>query len=123
MATTIYQQSLQANYTERIHKTSLITLFMEWCKEQQPDRLMWLGFAISAHGCVLTPLTIMAVFTAGGNLVMFMMALVAMTMVLVTNLAALPTKITIPVFILSFMVDLVIVIACVYLGFHPGGAF
>ena len=96
---------------------------MTWCREQQPNRLFWLGLALVSHGCVLTPLTIMAVFTAGNSMLLFMLALVSMGLALVTNLAALPTKITIPVFIFSFLMDLAIVITCVYIGFHPGDAF
>lgn len=51
----------------------------------------------------------MAVLLAGTNLTLFIVAIVAMGMSLVTNLAAMPTKITIPVFVLSVIIDLVVV--------------
>ena len=51
----------------------------------------------------------------GNNLYLFVLAIAAMGMTLVTNLAALPTKITIPVFVLSILIDLAIVISCVFL--------
>ena len=78
---------------------------------------MWLGVALAGHGCVITPLSIMAVLLAGTNLFLFVTVLVAMGLSLVTNLAALPTRITIPVFILSILIDLVVIISCLVIGF------
>ena len=52
----------------------------------------------------------------GNNLYLFVVAIAAMGMTLVTNLAALPTKITIPLFILSLLIDLGIIISCVVLA-------
>jgi hypothetical protein len=46
-----------------------------------------------------------------------MLAIIAMGMALVTNLAALPTKITIPVFLLSIIIDIAIVVASLSIGF------
>src|SRR5688572_8982993 len=108
MATT-YQHNITANYTQSISKPSLISVFMNWCKNQQENRLLWLGVALAGHGCIFTPLTIFAVVSSGNNLVLFMMALIAMGIALVTNLAALPTKITIPALIISLFIDVVIV--------------
>jgi hypothetical protein len=44
-----------------------------------------------------------------------------MGITLVTNLAAMPTKITIPVFFLSVLVDLVIIASCIAIGFDASG--
>ena len=59
----------------------------------------------------------MAVLLAGTNLTLFVIAIVAMGMSLVTNLAAMPTKITIPVFFLSILIDIAIIIGCISIGF------
>ena len=59
----------------------------------------------------------MAVLLAGTNMFLFILAIVAMGMSLVTNLAAMPTKITIPVLVLSILIDIAIVIASVAIGF------
>src|SRR5688572_23728818 len=116
--TTISTQVLQGVHsTSTSTSTSVFTRFMNWCNGQQEDRLLWLGIALAGHGCVITPLTIMAVLLAGTNLFLFVLALVAMGMALVTNLAALPTKITIPVFVLSILIDLAIIAACITMGF------
>jgi hypothetical protein len=75
-----------------------------------------LGIALAAQGCVLAPLTVFAVVFAGNSLVLFMLAIMAMGIVLVTNLAALPTKITIPVFFGSILVNLGVVLASSLMG-------
>ena len=123
MATTTYQQTISNNYTERISKPSIVSTFFNWCKNQQENRLLWLGIALAAHGCIMTPLTIFAVVSAGNNLVLFMMALVAMGIALVTNLAALPTKITIPALLISFFVDVAIIVTCAINGFNIASIF
>jgi hypothetical protein len=90
-------------------KVSPISRFFSWSANQEKNRLLWLGIILSLHGCILTPLTVMAVLLAGTNLALFVTAIVAMGLSLVTNLAAMPTKITIPVFILSVLIDFVVV--------------
>ena len=90
---------------------------MNWCENQNENRILWIGIALAAHGCIITPLTVMAVLLAGTNLILFMLAIVAMGMSLVTNLAALPTRITIPVFFLSILIDVIIVISTLVIGF------
>ena len=97
-------------------KTSLISRFAAWTSGQQHNRLLWLGVSIAGHGCFLTPLAVTMVAFTGMNLVLFMTAMVAMTMTLIVNLAALPTKITIPVLLLSILIDIVVIISAFSLG-------
>ena len=123
MITASYNPTIAGTYTHRISKPSLYTTFMNWCNNQQHNRLLWLGIALMGHGCILTPLTVVAALLAGTNLVLFTLATAAMAMVLVVNLAALPTRITIPVFILSIFIDLGIVIASAVIGFNFTNTF
>jgi hypothetical protein len=102
---------------EQAAPSSFISKFMNWCKGQEENRLLWLGIALAGHGCILTPLTVMTVLLAGTNLFLFVLALVAMGMSLVTNLAAMPTKITIPVLVFSILIDIAIVVSCLAIGF------
>lgn len=113
---TTFNQTVPAAYAEE-SKISLLKKIMNWCKNQDKNRLLWLGIALTAHGCIITPITIMAVLFAGNNIFLFVLALVAMGATLVTNLAAMPTKITIPVFILSTLIDIVIILSCAFTGF------
>ncbi len=123
MASTIYHHSIPAHYSEKTSSPSLITKFIRWCEGQQENRLLWLGIALAGHGCIITPLTVMAVLLAGTNLTLFILALVAMGIALVTNLAALPTKITIPALLLSVVMDIAIVVYCLFIGLNIANTY
>ncbi|MGZ3924026.1 MAG: hypothetical protein ACXVBJ_09670 [Flavisolibacter sp.] len=88
---------------------SLFSKFITWSDAQEGNRLLWLGLILTFHGCILTPLAVMAVLLAGTNLTLFMITIVAMGISLVSNLAAMPTKLTIPLFALSILMDLVVI--------------
>jgi hypothetical protein len=107
----LFQPSL--TYTE---KPSLFSRFATWTIGQQENRLLWLGVSIAGHGCFLTPLTVIVVAFTGMNLLLFMSAMVAMTMSLIVNLAAMPTKITIPVLILSIVIDVLVIVSAFTFG-------
>lgn len=102
-----------ASYTQAGARTSLWTNFVNYCGRQEENRLMWVGIVLAAHGCILTPMVVMLTLMTGPHFFLFMTAMVAMGMVLVTNLAAMPTKITIPAFAVSLFIDLAIAVACI----------
>ena len=110
---TVLQQSYARPYTQTAQKTSLWTRFITWCKNQEESRFLWLGIALASHACFITPLTLFVVMYTGNNIAFFAFAIAAMAMALITNLAALPTKITIPTFFLSIILDVAILIASV----------
>ncbi len=97
---------------------SLVARFFDWCDQQQKYWLMWLAFSLVLHGCVLIPLTFISVLLAGGDMMLFAAALAVVAASVVTNLAGLPTRVTIPVFILTFFTDIIIIIGCAAMGFH-----
>src|SRR5262249_6263657 len=87
--------------------------FFAWCKDQERNRFGWLAFSLATHGCILTPLVLFAVGVSGNNLTLWMAAMAAMGVTLIVNLAAQPTKITIPIFFLSIVVDIAVIVACI----------
>ena len=117
MQTTL-NQTINTTYTDVVFQPSLWTKFISWCAAQDRNRLLWLGIILTVHGCALTPITVMASLLAGPNLVLFMTAMVAMGIALVTNLAAMPTKVTIPAFVLSVLMDIAILSACLVMAFQ-----
>ena len=123
METTTFNQSISTHYTGTISQPSVFTRFMNWCEGQQEKRILWIGLGLAGHGCVFTPLTVFLVMMAGNSMALFMTAILAMAMTLVVNLAAMPTKITIPVFLFTILVDLGIIAACAYHGFTPSIVF
>lgn len=116
-------QQVQTTYTADNNQVSLIRKFLNWSAEQEKNHFGWLGAIMVMHGCVITPITLFIIVLAGTNMFLFMGAIIAMGMALVTNLSAMPTKITIPVFILSIIFDIAIIISCIYLGFNFAAAF
>lgn len=109
MTTTTINQTLTANYREQ--RTSPIAAFFTWCEGQEKNRMLWTAIALSVHGCILTPITVLLVAMTGINMILLTASILAMTFVLITNLAALPAKYTVPTFLLSIVVDVIIIIA------------
>ena len=99
-------------YTEKNTFFSLLNKFFIWSERQEKYRFGWLAAAITIHGCILTPLVVSIVLASGGNFALFMTSIVAMAMTLIVNLAALPTKISIPTFFLSVVIDIVVMLIC-----------
>ena len=112
-------KTLQQTYhpSLRTEKT-LVQLFADWCQSQEKYRIGWLGIIIATHGCFITPVTLIAIVLSGNSIFFWMLAMLAIVMCLVTNLAALPAKITIPVFCLSIIIDLAVITGCVATGFN-----
>jgi hypothetical protein len=112
METTL-QSSIVSARINRVERLSIIAKFMNWCKGQEKNRLGWLGGILAIHGCVFTPITLFAIILSGTYFPFYIAALVAMGLAVVTNLAAMATKVTIPVFFLSVLIDLAIIISCI----------
>lgn len=110
---TLINSSLAGSYAHAHERPSLTKKIASWCEAQQENRLLWLGIALAGHGCAITPITLYFVFMAGMSFILFMVALAAMAMALVVNLAALPTKITIPVLVFSVILDIAVIIASI----------
>ena len=92
---------------------SVWSTFMSWCQGQEENRFLWLSIALAGHGCLLAPLTLMAVMFAGNSMLLWAFVIGGMAMALITNLAALSTKITIPVLFLSVLIDIAVIITSI----------
>lgn len=121
METTL-QQSISENYIAATANPSLFKRFINWTNSQEKNRFTWIGAALAGHGCVLTPATLFAIILSGNSITLWVLSIMAMMAALVTNLAAMPTKITIPTFILTIVIDLVIIISCIATGFNASAA-
>ena len=95
--------------------------FINWCEGQEKYRLGWLAAAITLHGCVLTIFTMFAVILAGNHFIFWPFIIGAMAITLISNLAAMPTKITIPIFFFSVIIDFIIIACCIAIGFDASG--
>ena len=115
--------SISSSYHEVQTHVSLWSRFINWCATQEEKRFLWLGLALVGHGCVITILTLFAIMFSGNNLIFWPFVMVAMVACLVVNLAALPTKITIPVFFLSVLIDAAIFAICIANGINLNSIF
>lgn len=115
----MHPSTVQSSYVIPAKGNSLFSRFIQWSDAQQESRLFWLALALGGFGCVLTPLTILLIVALTGmNLVLFMTAMAAMAISLIVNLAALPTKITIPVLLVSVLVNLLVIAIAVSMSFQ-----
>ena len=105
----VYQSIYNPSFEAVSKKQSVVSKFIAWCQSEEKNRFGWLGLILASHGCVITPITLFTIFLAGNSIVLWGVAMGAMGIALITNLAALPTKITIPVFVFSLIVDLAII--------------
>ena len=115
---TVINHSLSHPISVKNEGAGLFNRFLNWCGSQEENRLLWTGLGLGVHGCVITPLTFLAVGAAGANPFLMLITMLSMVAVLIVNLAALPAKITIPVFLLTIILDLMIVAACIFSGFN-----
>src|SRR2546423_153870 len=92
--------SLQAEdlYNYRLeHKENILTRFFAWCEAQESDRLLWLAITCFAQIGMTLPVTaVFIVFFGGNNLLLWTIIGAVNVPALVLNLAALPTKISLP---------------------------
>ena len=110
--------SYTASYNRAEKKTSLWKKFMTWADGQEENRFGWTAIAIAGHGCVFTIITSMMILFTGNHFIFWPFAIGAMAACVVVNLAAMPTKITIPVFFFSLLIDLFIIVMCLTNGFN-----
>ena len=95
------------------HKISLYRFFT-WCEQQQPKSLFWLAIIMLTQTCVLLPAVWFTLSHSNTGFIFWVLPSIAIVMCLVTNLATLPTKITIPVFMLSIVIDLVVIATALF---------
>jgi len=111
-------KAIQHSYAPAYHGTFKLNVvlnkFLSWCKSQEEYRFGWLAAIVAGHGCFLTPVTLLFVMLAGNSPIAWAFAIGAMAITLISNLAAMPTKVTIPVFFLSVLIDIAIIANCVY---------
>ena len=107
----VHLSNRNAYETSSYLTTGMIHKFINWCDMQETNRFLWLGVALMAGIGTVLPLTLSAIVFIGGNsLLLWIMALVFNVPVLIVNLAAQPTKLTLPVLFSAWVVNAFIII-------------
>jgi hypothetical protein len=98
-------------YVEMQPRGNRLRKFINWCDQQEENRLLWLGIGIMGHIGMVLPLTLLAVlFLANNNFALWVGVLCANMPVLALNLAAQPPKVTIPVMLTSLVINIVVIV-------------
>lgn len=108
---------------DKSERTSILKKIINWCDKQQENSFAWTAISLTGHGCFFTITTVMVILLTGNHFIFWPFAIGAMAACLIVNLAALPTKITIPVLFLSLLIDLTIIAICLSNGFDMAAAY
>jgi hypothetical protein len=93
-----------------VHK-NLLTRFLTWTKNEEKNHIAWMGISITTMSAVFFPITMSAILFNGAIFKLIIGAIFSLAFVVIANLAALPTKYTIPVFLTGIIIDIVLIMA------------
>ena len=112
MSYTILSQQKVYKHYETATRPSAFGRFFKWAENQDKiNHVSWVGISVTLMSAVLFPLTMAAVLLNGAAFGLIIVAMAALVLVVVTNLAALPTKYTIPFLFLGGLIDLIVIVA------------
>src|SRR5262249_46394075 len=100
----------EAIISERKKITNLFKKFKAFSEGQQYNHLGWTAFAIAAQVCVVALITLVAIDFNGNRFALWIPVIVTTFIIEVTNLSAMPTKITIPAFFISVLINISVLV-------------
>jgi hypothetical protein len=104
----------QSEYKTLPIQRELHTLFahyLTWVKNQEKNHIAWVGISITAMSAVFFPITMSAILFNGAIFKLIIGAMISLSLVVITNLATLHTKYTIPALLLGILMDITLIIA------------
>jgi hypothetical protein len=105
-----YNSAYEIYSVETVHK-NLLTRFLTWAKSEEKNRIAWMGISITTMSAVFFPITMSAILFNGAIFKLIIGSIFSLALVVIANLAALPTKYTIPAFIAGIIIDIVLILA------------
>jgi hypothetical protein len=91
------------------HSESIITRFINWSKNEEKNRIAWAGISITLMTAVFFPVTMVSILIHGIAFRLIIGAMFSLILVLVPNLSALPTRYTIPAFLIGVLIDVILI--------------
>ena len=96
------------------HKENIFAKFLTWCDAQKSNHFLWLALTFFAQIGLTLPVTaVFIVFFGGNNILLWIIMAAVNVPVLVLNLAALPTKTTLPFIFFGWLTQAVIIMYCI----------
>jgi hypothetical protein len=103
----------QQRTTTKKAQVNVFSKFINWCEGQEENKMLWLVLSYLGQIGMALPCTLAAIlFLGGNNFTLWIIACVINVPVLAINLAAQPTKITIPTLLFAWTVDVSIILYC-----------
>lgn len=111
MAHTISHPPLTLVHDRKSH-SSVFSRFFAWATNQDEKfHVGWVGASVMLMGGVIFPSAMAFILMNGAEFSLIMAAMSTLVLVVVANLAALPTKFTIPFLFLGVLTNLVLISA------------
>jgi hypothetical protein len=111
MSTTTSHGQVVPLYRPAVSHPNLIERFFDWAEnEDVTHHVGWVGFSILVMTAFFFPITMFAILMNGASFGLIVAAMVPLVLVFVTNLAALPTKYTIPFLFVGVLAELAIIV-------------
>jgi len=111
MSTTTSHGLVRPLYRPAVSHPSLIGRFFDWAEnEDVTHHIGWVGFSITVMTAFFFPITMFSILMNGASFGLIVAAMVPLVLVFVTNLAALPTKYTIPFLFVGVLAELAIIV-------------
>lgn len=99
-------------YSDAKEKKSLVSRFIQWATNEDAEHhVAWVGISITFMTAIFFPLTMSAILLNGASFGLIITAMVSLALVVIVNLAAMPTRYTIPLFLLGILIDVAAIIA------------
>ena len=105
--TPIQQQRFEV---AKVRRLGFFARFINWCDLQESNRFLWLGVAFMGSIGMVLPLTLVTVLLTTQNFLLLAIAAIANVPVLAVNLAAQPTKITLPIMFAAWLINSSIIV-------------
>lgn len=88
---------------------AILKRFNSWADTLEFNRLLVMAVIILIHTCVVTPPTLLVLLHAQAGGFPYLVITFFSFLILVVNLAVMPTKVTIPIFAISTLAHLMII--------------
>ena len=106
MAYAIAQQQKEQAIYNRKPGASFAGRFFQWAANQDADyHIAWAGGSMIVMAAVFFPLTMSVILFNGASFALMVAAISALALVIVMNLAALPTRYTIPGLLAGILIN------------------
>jgi hypothetical protein len=102
-------------YQVPVKNHSAVFAFNQWCANQETkNHIAWTGVSLIVTAAVLFPLTMSFILLNGASFILIIAAMISLVLVSVVNLAAMPTRYTIPIFLTGILIDIVVIAASIF---------